>query len=58
MKLNSQCTKKLDEAEASSTNNYTDDRKNEDMEHPFVIFHQNIQGLKNKVNELLLSVYL
>jgi len=57
MKLNSQCTKKLDETEASSTNNYTDDRKNEDMEHPFVIFHQNIQGLKNKVNELLLSVY-
>ena len=27
------------------------------MEHPFVIFHQNIQGLKNKVNELLLSIY-
>jgi exonuclease III len=27
------------------------------MEHPFVIFHQNIQGLRNKVNELLLSIY-
>ena len=27
------------------------------MEYPFVIFPQNIQGLKNKVNELLLSIY-
>jgi hypothetical protein len=57
MKLYYQGTKKPDVTEALSTNIHTSDKMNVDIKYPFVIFHQNIQGLKNKVNELLLSIY-
>ena len=30
--------------------------KNDDMDDHFIIYHQNIRGLKNKINELLISL--
>ena len=59
--LYSQKFNKPEDVEASYMNsymnNYTEGKKNEDTSLPFVIFHQNIQGLKNKVNEFMLSLH-
>ena len=52
--LYSQNFNKPEDVEASymnsCMNNYTEGKRNEDASLPFIILHQNIQGLKNKVN--------
>jgi len=39
----------------SSLVNHTYCNKNDDNNHLFIIYHQNIQGLKGKTNKLMLS---
>jgi len=39
----------------SSLVNHTYCNKNDDNNHSFIIYHQNIQGLKGKTNKLMLS---
>jgi len=41
----------------SSMVNHTYCNKNDDDNHPFTIYHQNIQGLKGKTNKLMLSLF-
>jgi hypothetical protein len=40
-----------------STNNKCNSKKNEDIKDLFMIFHQNIRGLKGKTEELMISLH-
>ena len=42
----------------SSMVNHTYCNKNDDNNYSFIIYHQNIQGLKGKTNELMLLLFL
>ena len=53
---NKQIVTKPDDRLKSSKKNHTYCSKNDDTNYPFIIYHQNIQGLNGKVNEFILSL--
>jgi hypothetical protein len=54
---NSQLSMKASDNVISSKINHTYCNKNDDNNYPFIIYHQNIQGLKGKTNEFMLSLF-
>ena len=56
-KLNSsQCLKNLKDTIVSSSTLNTDSNKKDVENHPLIIYHQNIRGLKDKIEELVISI--
>ena len=51
---NSQDVRNVNVNNISPSVMYTHGNKNDDANHPFTVFHQNMQGLKNKIDELML----
>ena len=53
---NSQDARNVNENSISPPVMYTHCNKSDDANHPFTVFHQNMQGLKNKIDELMLTI--
>jgi len=53
---NSQCLKNLKDTIVSSSTLNTDSNKKDVENHPLIIYHQNIRGLKDKIEESVISI--
>ena len=54
---NSQSLTNSNDNVISSMSKQTYDNKNDDKNYPLTIYHQNIHGLKRKINEFMLSLF-